>query len=146
MKCKEDIISLAEEKLNDAEYLIKGGRYNTAFYIAGYVIEYMLKAKICKTLGIENLFDFENTDPKKFHVDGNLNRSFKVHDYDQLLVLSGLYPDFDIQMSNVKFKANWSKVCTWSENCRYLTGKNESETKDMLTSIKEIKQWIEKNL
>jgi len=146
MKSKKDIISLAEEKLDDAEYLIKDKRYNTAFYIAGYVIEYLLKAKICKTLGIENLFDFENTNSKKYHVDNNLNRSFKVHDYDQLLVLSGLYPEFDIQMTDVKFKAHWSKVCTWSENCRYLTGKNESETKDMLTSIKEIKQWIEKHL
>ena len=35
---------------------------------------------------------------------------------------------------------------TWPENCRYLTGKYESETKDMLTSIKEIKLWIEKHL
>lgn len=49
-------------------------------------------------------------------------------------------------MMDVKFKAHWSKVCTWCENSRYLTGKNESETKDMLTSIKEIKQWIEKHL
>lgn len=64
MKCKKDIISLAEEKLEDAEYLIKDERYNTAFYIPGYVIEYLLKAKICKTLGIENLFDFENTNGK----------------------------------------------------------------------------------
>ena len=37
-------------------------------------------------------------------------------------------------------------AATWWGNCRYLTGKNESETKDMLTSIKEIKLWIEKHL
>ena len=146
MKCQEDIIGLAEEKLFDAECLFINQRYSSAYYIAGYVIELLLKAKVCKTLGISDLFDFENTNRKRLNVDSNLNRSFRVHDYDQLLVLSGLYPLFEKENNDLKFKKNWSIVSQWTENARYLTAKTETDAKDFITSVKEIKAWIQKHL
>ncbi|MEO6734768.1 MAG: HEPN domain-containing protein [Ginsengibacter sp.] len=146
MKCQADIQQLAEEKLKDAECLFENKKYNSAYYIAGYVIELLLKAKVCKNLGIDNLFDFENNKQNTWKADNNLNRSFKVHDYAQLLLLSGLYPYFEIENRDVKFKTHWSIICQWNEGARYLTGKTETDTKEFITSVKEIKQWIQNHL
>jgi len=144
MRSKEDIIGLAEEKLDDAECLFSNKRFNSAYYIAGYVIELLLKAKICQTLGVGDIFDFGNSRKK---LDGNLNRSLKVHDYDQLLFLSGLYSQFEKEnTNNISFKKHWSIVSQWNENCRYYIARSEADAKDFITSVKEIKLWIQKHL
>jgi AbiV family abortive infection protein len=145
MKCQSDIQQLADEKLNDAECLFANKSYSSAYYLAGYVIELLLKAKVCKNLGIDNLFDFDNKQ-NNWKADNNLNKSIKVHDYGQLLILSGLFPYFEKQIINIKFKTHWSIISQWNEGSRYLTGKSETDAKDFITSIKVIKQWIQNYL
>jgi hypothetical protein len=105
----------------------------------------MLKAKVCKNIGIKDLFDFENKQ-KTWTVDNNLSKSFKVHDYGQLIILSGLYTDFEIQNKKIDFKKNWSIISKWNESSRYLTGKTETDAKEFISSIKVIKQWIQNYL
>jgi len=146
MKSPNDIIILAEDKLKDADCLFENSRFASAYYLAGYVIELLLKARVCMNLGINDIFDFDNLNRKRLNVDNNLNRSLKVHDYDQLLVLSGLHPFYEQENNNVYFKADWSIISQWSQHSRYLTEKTETEVKDFITSIKNVKSWIEKYL
>jgi HEPN domain-containing protein len=42
------IRQLAYERLEEAQILAQNGKYDGAFYLAGYSIELMLKAKVCE--------------------------------------------------------------------------------------------------
>lgn len=146
MRCKADIVNLSETKFKAAECLLNDGHFDDAYYIAGYVIELLLKAKVCETLAIPDFFDFSS---RKFQVKNidSIYRSYKVHEYNQLLVLSGLYHEFQTEAnSNPLFKAHWSIVSLWDENCRYLTGKSQKEVQNFLISVNEIASWIKKRL
>lgn len=147
MKCFADIKTLASEKFKDAECLFANSRFDAAYYFAGYTVELLLKAKVCKNLGIEDFFDFDNPGKKKIKNDGNLYRPFRVHDLEQLLVLSGVYTEFENELaSNNNLKTAWSLIEQWNENTRYLTGKTQTDVKDLLTSIKKFEEWILKYL
>lgn len=139
MQCQADIKTLAYAKMKEAECLLANKLFDGAYYLGGYGVELMLKAKVCKTLDIDDFFAF-----KKFKKE--LYRPYKVHDYEELLILSGLYTEFDKAQQDVNFKGHWSIVRNWSENSRYLTGMAEKDAKDFLTSVWEIIRWIEKHL
>jgi HEPN domain-containing protein len=142
MDCIANINKLALDKFSEAECLFNNEHYDGAYYMAGYTIELLLKAKICKNLGIEDFFDEKNGIIKKI----KFPQTFKSHDYEQLLVLSGVYKELDIAFADVNFKVKWSSVCAWSEESRYSTGKTPEDVQDFLTSIKEIVEWIQKHL
>ncbi len=110
-----------------------------AYYLGGYTVELLFKAMVCKTLKIDDFFAF-NIGKKEMY------RPYKVHDYEDLLILSGLYSEFTQAQSDVTFKGHWSVVRNWSENARYLTGSTSNNAKDFLTSIQEIVKWIGKYL
>ncbi len=139
MNCQADIERLAHQKLEAAESLLNDGNPDNAYYIGGYSIELLLKAKVCKTLGIDDFFAFNKGKKELYKV-------YKVHNYEELLILSGLYSIFNEQLKDLKFKEHWSIVSTWSEEARYLTGKTNQEVNDFVTSIKEICSWIQKHL
>ena len=146
MKCFEDIIKLADEKILDAECLIAGGRFDGAYYIAGYHIELLLKAKVCKTLGIDNFFDFGNR-AKLLKNENDISRTYRVHDLEQLMILSGIFSLFETEIgSNLEFKAAWSIIKDWNEGHRYLTGKTQRDAQDLLTPINKFKLWIQNYL
>jgi hypothetical protein len=70
-----------------------------------------------------------------------------VHDFEQLIILSGIYPEFQKEIvTNKTFRDQWSFISKWNENARYLVGKNSEDVKDFLTSIKEVMRWIQKHL
>lgn len=140
MQCQADIQTLAALKLKEAECLLKSGFFDGAFYLGGYAVELLLKAKVCKTLDIDDFFAFNLTARKELY------KPYKVHDYEELLILSGLYKEFTAAQSDVTFKGHWSVVRNWSEGARYLTGKTEKDAKDFLTSVYEISKWIGKHL
>jgi hypothetical protein len=141
MKCRADIQTLADEKLSEAESLLREGFADGAYYIAGYTVELLLKAMICKTLGVDNFFDFDKV-PKK-----ELYRPFKVHNYEELFYLSGIYTPFsDAKKYDSTFLKAWSTASPWTEESRYLTGKTPHDVIDFITSVKEIAIWIKKFL
>lgn len=147
MKCQIDIQNLAAEKLADAECLLQAGRYDAAYYLCGYTVELLLKARVCKTLGIDDFFDFGSSTKKKLKNDGTLYKSFKVHDLSQLIILSGIYTEFESCLDSDKnFKTAWSILEKWDENSRYLTGKTENDAKDFISSTKDFQSWIHKYL
>jgi HEPN domain-containing protein len=140
MQCQADIQTLAQIKFKEADCLFRGGYFDGAIYLGGYAVELLLKAMVCKTLGIDDFFAF-NLPARK-----ELYKPYKVHDYEELLILSGLYKEFAAAQSDVTFKRHWSVVRIWNEGARYLTGKTEKDAKDFLTSIQEFSTWIGKYL
>ena len=147
MKCQADIVQSANQKLQEAECLLQHGFFAGAYYSSGYVIELLLKARVCKTLGIDDFFDFGSPSKTKIKNEGMVAKPYKVHDFEQLIVLSGIYGLFLLQLSSDQmFKANWSIVTQWNEDARYSLGKTEQDTKDFVTSIKEVAAWIRKHL
>ena len=151
LKTVEEIIALANDKFNVAAFLLHSGYFNDAYYLGGYAFELLLKAKICKTLEITDLFDFDNAKNRKLPVapgkkaeKENLYRSFKVHDYEQLLILSGLYHKFYLNILNdAKFNQDWMYIHTWDENVRYSTNHEREEVENFINAIKNMMLWLQ---
>ena len=98
-------MALADTKLLEADCLLGAGLVDGAFYLAGYAIELLLKARVCKTLGIDDFFIF-NKSPKK-----ELYKPFKVHNFEELFLLSGIYTEFMAAIKEDKtFMKAWSNV------------------------------------
>jgi hypothetical protein len=140
MKSQADIEALAALKLNEALSLLSAGFYDGAFYTGGYTIELLLKAKVCKTLGITDFFLFDKGNREVY-------RPFKVHDYLQLILLSGLFTEFRAELAaNQFFQKYWALVIPWTEDARYLTGKTKTDAENFLISVNEVSIWIKKHL
>jgi len=105
---KNEIEKIAKARLKDAELLFEARRYEGANYLCGYAIELGLKSRICKTLRWPG---FPST-RKEF--EGY--QSFKTHDLDVLLHLTGIEDRIKSQ-----FFAEWSVVAEWDPESRYQT-------------------------
>jgi HEPN domain-containing protein len=105
LDCK-DIRALAKARLKDAQVLLRGKRYEGAIYLCGYAIELGLKARICQTLGWTG-YPATNSEFNEY-------RSFKTHDLDVLLHLSGIEAKIKTQLL-----AEWSAVAQWDPESRY---------------------------
>lgn len=96
MNCKEEIEKLAWNKIDEAKCLFAHGFFDGAYYMGGYTVELLLKAKVCKTLGISDFFLFKiGNRPDAF-------KAYKVHDYSQLIIFSGLYAEFQKALNDTK--------------------------------------------
>ncbi len=121
---RTEIINLSDEKLRVAEFLLQNNFFDDAYYLSGYSFELCLKAKICKTLDIQDFFDFDNARNRKLPTSRNKSKdnsykSFKVHDYEQSLILSSLYTVFAEKITtDLEFEADWSVVSKWDESLR----------------------------
>ncbi len=151
MKSVADITGLANTKLIVAEFLQSNGFYDEAYYIGGYALELLLKAKICKTLNIADFFDFDNSKNRRLPVSvskksekENLYKPYKVHDYEQLIILSGLYTELSNQIAtDLSFKADWSIASKWDESLRHSQGVTQADTQIFIDSLKNIITWLQ---
>lgn len=109
MPTYQELKELAETRLLEVKALYDKGLYDGACYLAGYVIEFALKARITKLL-----------DMTHYPETGEISKSFKTHNYDILIKLSGLEKKFDEATKlNKNLFTNWSLVTKWSEEFRY---------------------------
>ena len=141
MDSRTDIQKIALQKLKDAELLYDQGSYDNAFYLAGYCVELALKARICKNISIDYLFA-----PNSKHL-----RLFKTHDFDVLIVFSGLSEKLEEEKAlNNAFYKNWEYICGWKEDCRYgISGsKTQAQALEILDAIRHptngFLKWIKK--
>ena len=102
----EDLRTIAEERLKDAEALLESQRYDGAVYLGGYVVELALKSRICRTLSWAGF-------PQTRNEFQNYS-SFRTHNLDVLLRLSGTE-----QAVKTQYLAEWSAVATWDPEARY---------------------------
>ncbi len=72
----------------------------------------LLKARVCKTLGIPDFFDFDNSERMKLKNESVIMKPYKVHDFEPIAnFLSGIYTEYRKELLiNESFKINWSLV------------------------------------
>jgi HEPN domain-containing protein len=105
---KNDLESLAEIRLEDANILFQSGKHSSAYYLAGYAIELALKVCISKQMEAEAI-------PDRAFIN-----SIYTHRLDSLLSLAGLRSVFESESRlNANLAANWAVVATWDEQSRY---------------------------
>jgi len=122
-----ELIKIAEERLKDAEALLAAGRYDGAIYLGGYVIELTLKSRICKVLRWKG-FPQTRSEFQKY-------QSFKTHDLDVLLSLSGAEDKI-----KTGYLAEWSAVATWDPEARYnpIGSASKSDAELLIESAKKL--------
>lgn len=110
MILKTELKKIAAARLQDAEILLKAKRFDGASYLSGYAVEIGLKFRICKTLKW-SAFPETNNEFQGL-------QSFKTHDFDVLLRLSGI--EGKIKSS---YLVEWSALKPWKPELRYaITG------------------------
>ena len=105
---KSDFETLAQARLDDARMLFEHQRYSSAYYLAGYSIEFALKACIALQFRQHDIPD------KRFVIatyTHNLTDLVKQADLQQKL---GRRKD-----DGSTFAANWATVSEWDEQSRY---------------------------
>lgn len=126
----QELETLCKDKLEDAKTLFNAGRYDSAVYLCGYVVEIILKKRICMTLGWPGY-------PSKGKEFENLT-SLRTHDLDILLRLSGIE---NILKNNLMYE--WSKVSGWNPEIRYSPRTQTKEkAEDMLSSTEKLLEQI----
>lgn len=120
---RTEIEKIIQARLEDAEVLLKASRFDGSVYLCGYAIELGLKARICRTLQWDE------------YPLGGQYKTFKTHDLDVLLHLTGLE-------NRVKSKhmPEWSIVVQWNPDARYnpIGNVTQTDARDMLDSTKEL--------
>ncbi len=126
-----DLSKIARARLRDSEILFSNKRYDGAVYLCGYAIELALKLKICKALKWSG-FPEEKRGFSSFS-------SFKTHDLDVLLKLSGV--ESKIRSLHL---VDWSIIANWEPGVRYKpTGSSRKiDAENMLSSSRNILQAL----
>jgi len=124
---RTDLRRIARERLKDAEALLAAGRYDGAIYLGGYVVELSLKSRICRNLKWKG-FPQTNSEFQSY-------QSFKTHDLDVLLSLSGAE-----EKIKTGYFAEWSVVGTWHPKARYKpTGSaNKTDAELLVESVRKL--------
>jgi AbiV family abortive infection protein len=104
---RNDLQTLAEERLTDAQVLLANGRFGAAYYLAGYVVECALKACIAKLTKAED-FPIKNSS------------SVYTHDLKKLASAAGIDAAIaQLGRNDKAFETNWAYMTLWSEESRY---------------------------
>ena len=102
----KDLRAIARARLRDAQVLLKGKRFDGAFYISGYAVELALKARICRTLKWP---DFPQSGPEFDDF-----RSLRTHSLEVLLKFSGVE-----ERVTAEHAPEWTVVVCWDPEKRY---------------------------
>ena len=133
MATRKQLKHLALLRREETQVLYEAGLYDGSRYLAGYVLELALKARICRVLDFEEYPDF-----------GEFRRLYASHDLDQLLKLSGLSRKLSLQEK--KLFDSWSTAALWKPERRYDvpgTAKRD-DVRDILEDVDEVFRWIKK--
>lgn len=129
-----ELKELAKTRLQEAKLLYDQGLYDGCCYLAGYVLEMALKARICKALDLADYLD-----------TGEISRSFKTHNLIVLLRLAGLQRKLDVAIAaNPNLLRSWSLITEWTEEFRYTPAGTRSklEAEIILSAIEDRKDGI----
>ncbi len=119
MTSPSEIIKLAWQRVQEAEILYANNMHDGAFYLAGYSVELMLKAKICERLGIPNLFDETDKNANAIEGIGEIRKAVKTHNLFTLLIFSGLKIKFDNDKTPAEYlRKQIHYCCAWDGICQ----------------------------
>jgi hypothetical protein len=128
---------LAEVRIEEAAVLLAAGKWDGAYYMAGYAVECGLKACIAKRTVAESF------PPDRKFVEGCYS-----HNLPQLRGLADLNDLFDTDAPHGSLlRRNWDAVKEWSEATRY-TRVPEPKARQLLQAISDpvdgVLPWIKK--
>ncbi|MDB5627708.1 MAG: hypothetical protein JWQ51_48 [Tardiphaga sp.] len=124
---------LADERLTEAQLLLANDRPSGAYYLAGYAIEFALKAKIATRF-------LANEIPDKVLV-------IKVHDHDfnKLLQLANLGDeDYATLNTDTELRRWWTIAAKWKPDSRYKIW-SLNEATDLVEAVggdRGLMQWL----
>lgn len=98
----DELKSITSARLASAQILIGAGDWYHASYTMAMALECALKAMICKTLKL-SIYPQDRNRYKK------ITDFFWTHEFQQLLILSGLSEIFDLTGSKPELIQNWSE-------------------------------------
>ena len=125
-----DLQRMSKAKLEAAEVLARAGKHSNAYYLAGYSVEFALKACIARLISADTL-------PEK-----GLIVETHSHDFGKLMGLAGLRAELTAaERTSPSFAANWGICCEWSPNDRY-NERSAFETNDLLRSINDSRDGV----
>jgi HEPN domain-containing protein len=135
---KADFEQLADVRIEEAKILLDQGKFDGAYYLAGYAIECALKACIAK---LTNQHDFP---PDKKFVD-----ACYTHDIDKLVEKAGLKTNRDADAIADKDLADyWQLAKDWTEQSRYHR-KQQVDAENLFEAINDsqhgVLQWIKRH-
>jgi hypothetical protein len=133
---------MTEERIKDAQALIRGKRWSFAYYVAGYAVECALKSCLLAQM-IQTGWVFED----KAKIEECL-----THDFGKLIRIAGLTNELNASLtssaaSNGAFAKNWTTVIQWKVTDRYQS-KTKSESMTLRDAIIDepdgVLPWIKK--
>ena len=120
---------LAQAKVDDALVLLAAGRWPTAYYVAGYAVEFALKACVLRHID----------DTGRIFADADYLRSLSAcwtHDFTKLVKLAGLEADFGrAHGANPTLKRYWDTAAGWTEASRYWETTTEADARELFEAI-----------
>lgn len=137
---KQRLIELAEAKLADAQFLLAHGRAENAYYLAGYAVELLLKARLSSRFQADTI-----PDPGWLR-----EKNIFTHDLKQLLKVALLEGDLKHWCdAHSQFEARWNIVFEWAESSRYYAH-DQRDAEALIDAIDDpqhgVFQWLKSKL
>lgn len=105
---RTDFQQLADVRIDEAGVLLAAGKWDGAYYLAGYAVECARKACIARLTKAEDFPDKERA-----------NKAW-THKINELVLLAELKVLLDSELAaNPALKENWTTVKDWTEASRY---------------------------
>ena len=136
-----ELRQMAEERIKDAKALLKGIRWEFAYYSAGNAVECALKSCLLSRMVLTG-WVFEEQVKR---VD-----DCRTHDFEKLIDIAGMRDElFDrLDASSVAgdgFANNWKIVLAWKVTSRY-ESRTETEARQLFAAITDkphgVMKWI----
>ena len=145
MNSPEEIMKIADSRLEEAKILLDKGKYNGAFYLAGYSVELYLKAKICINFGVPDLFSKKKTNKTR----GEIRSAVFTHNLLALLIYSGLITKYEkYKKDNPKMGVTIHFIFSqWNEEERYRsdTSIQPKQIIKIINNLEEFLLWMKQN-
>ena len=120
---RRDFQRLALERIADSRALLAAGRFDAAYYLAGYAAECALKACIARQTE-KHTFPPRNA------------RELYDHDIERLVRLAGLESLLmNMKNSDHEFEINWYAIKEWKSELRYALDIPENIAADLITAL-----------
>jgi HEPN domain-containing protein len=122
---------LAEVRIDEALVLSAQGKYDGAYYLAGYAVECGLKACIAK---LTNQYDFA---PKPKFINDHYS-----HEIEKLVNTAGLKAQRDADAAaDPDLQTNWGVVKDWTEQTRY-ERKTPAQAQKLIAAITDVAHGV----
>lgn len=124
----------ANDWVAGAETLLAAGQWSLAYYLAGYAVEFALKACVLSRM-IETGVVFR----EQVVIGGKARKweakDFRTHNFAELIDLAGLRAELDAnRQADTTFAGHWSTVSKWTSEARY-EAKLEADARELVSAV-----------